>query len=95
MADIIQFKTKSQKFLDWFQEVKEYNEFETKEVENAVMIWYEKPKDEKSKGKCMLARFNCEKDDLEYFEQVLHSAVTEVQMALFLRDHIHEFLEYI
>lgn len=93
-TNIIDYKTRQQQFLEWLQEVIEVNFKDSKQIENAILVWAEK--DEKGKIKTMHARFNTlDISDVEYFRDCLNDFVQERKFDEFLRDHIGDYLEYI
>ena len=90
MAEVIPFKTKSERFNDWVDEVLSSNELLEKSPENAMIIWYD---GDTKKG--MYARYNCDLDTLDYFKSCFEDLIRDLRFRQFLREHIHEFLEYI
>ena len=68
-ANVVDYKTRQQLFLEWLQTVVEIDFKKKVQIENAVLLWTEK--DRQGKIKTKHARFNCNLEDYEFFNDAM------------------------
>ena len=92
MTDIIQFKTRSQKIEDWFNEVVSRNGLLKDKVKSAVLIWEE---EKNNTPVCMVARHNCDTEEFNRFCQSMQEQNLKNKMDKFLIENISNYIQYL
>ena len=89
MTNVKQFKSKSEKFNEWLEAVKEINKFDTTPPESCLMMYTDKD------GKAYSVYYQCGDDMIWKFSDDLKREALERKFDSYLKEHIGDYLEYV
>lgn len=89
MSNIRQFKSRKDKFDDWWKEVIEINDFVENPPEKCVFMYTDKA------GKSYMLYYQCDNDDICDYANDFRRVALERSFDTYLRNHISDYLEYV
>lgn len=92
MTNIIDFKTRAQQLDEWWREVYNTN-FKDKNIKSVLVIY--EAEDDKGRSIANHARFECDKSNMEWFNNCLSDKVRELQFDEWMREHVNDYIGYI
>lgn len=92
--NVVDYKSKQQKAVEWLQEVIQHNFKESKNIESACIFWVEKKEDGKFQPN--IAYFDMpDTEDFDYIKRCLSDFILNRKFDDYLKEHIGDYLEYV